>query len=123
MRLGTIKRHFVEGQHSLRLNSEVSHAKLSGHGWQQWRVDRAEAEEAVGKEVTGVEATATVLAVNTGAEGEEASTAAGAKEITTAVVDAGEAPMQRSSITGWESMEAALMSRSTKPHRKNTLIL
>lgn len=73
----------------------VSHAKLSGHSWQQWSVDRAEAEAegAVGKEAAGVETTATVSAVNTGAEGEEATTAAGVKETTTAVVDAGEAPM------------------------------
>lgn len=87
----------------MRLNHEVSRSKLSVHSTEEWRVDLAEAEEAVGKEVTGVRMAAT--AENTGAEGEEATTAAGAKEITTADVDAGEAPTLRSSIIGWESME------------------
>lgn len=43
--------------------------------------------------------TVTALAVNTGAEAEEATTVAGAKETTTAGVDAGEAPMDRNSVT------------------------
>ena len=48
-----------------------------------------------------MEAKAMALVVNTGAEGEEATTAAGAKEtITGGDVDGGEAAMQRSSITG-----------------------
>lgn len=76
------------------------HAKPSGHSWKQWKVDRAEAEAAVGKEAAGVETTATAVAVNIGAEAEEATTEAGGKETTTAVVDAGEAAMQQSSITG-----------------------
>ena len=85
----------------------MSHAKLSGNSWQQWRADRTEAEEAAGKEAAAVETTATVLAVNTGAEGGEATTAAGVKETTTGAVGAEEAATQRSSITGWESVEAA----------------
>ena len=44
--------------------------------------------------------TATVSAANTGAEGEEATTAAGARETTTAAVDAEEQPVERTSITG-----------------------
>lgn len=84
----------------MRLNHEVSRAKLSVHSTEEWRGDLTEAEEAVGKEVAGVQMAATASAENTGAEGEEATTAAGAKEITTADVDAGEAPMLRSSIIG-----------------------
>lgn len=78
----------------------VPHAQLSCHGKQQWRADRTEAEEAAGKEAAGVEMTATVMAVNTAAEAEAATTAAGGRETTTAGVDAGEAPMQESSTTG-----------------------
>lgn len=78
----------------------VPHAKLSGRCLQQWREDRAEAEEAAGEEAAGVETTATVLAVNTEAEAEEVTTEAGVKETTTAAVDAAEAAKQLSPITG-----------------------
>lgn len=84
----------------MRLNHEVSRTKLSVHSTEEWRVDLTEAEEAAGKEVTGVRMAATASAENIGAEEEEAITAAGAKEIITADVDAGEAPMLRSSIIG-----------------------
>ncbi|XP_034554954.1 cell death regulator Aven isoform X2 [Notolabrus celidotus] len=53
------------------------------------------------------------MAVNTGEEGEEASTAAGEGEITTAVVDAGGVPMQRSSITGIEMKGTTSRMRQT----------
>lgn len=100
MRLGTVKRHFVEGHHSMKLNPDVSHAKLSGRSRRQWMSERAEAGEAAGKEAAVVETTPSVVAVNTEPEGEEATTVAARREITTAVVDAVEAPTQRSSITG-----------------------
>lgn len=47
-----------------------------------------------------METTATVMAVNTAAEAEAATTAAGGRETTTADVDAGEAPMLGSSSIG-----------------------
>lgn len=52
---------------------------------------------AFGKEVAGVETTATVLEVNTEEEAEEATNAAAAKETTTGVVDV---PRQRNSTSG-----------------------
>lgn len=54
----------------------------------------------MGKEVAAVETTATVLSVNTEAEGEEATTAGGVNEIIIAAVDAEEAPMLLNSISG-----------------------
>lgn len=84
----------------MKHNTEVSQSKWSGRSTQLWKVDRTEAEGAVGKEVTEVETKATVLEVNAGEEGGEATTVAAVKETTTAAVDAEEAPMLRSSITG-----------------------
>lgn len=92
----------------IHFNCRVQHAKLSGFSWQQWNADRTEAEGAPGEEVVAeVGTTATVLAVTTGEEGEEATTAAGARETTTGPVDAEGHPVQRTSITGWESVEVS----------------
>lgn len=84
----------------MKHNTEVSQSKQSGRSTQKWKVDRTEAEGAVGKKVTEVETKATVLGVNAGEEGGEATTGVAVKETTTAAVDAEEAPMLRSSITG-----------------------
>lgn len=88
----------------MKHNTEVSQSKWSGRNTQKWKVDRteaeAEAEGAVGKKVTEVETKGTVLGVNAGEEGGEATNVAAVKETTTAAVDAEEAPMLRSSITG-----------------------
>lgn len=64
-------------------------------GWQLWRLGRAGVEVGAGKKWTEA---ATTTTMNIGAEGEEATTAAGGKETIIAVVDAGRAFMR--CITG-----------------------
>ncbi|KAG7222683.1 hypothetical protein INR49_026292, partial [Caranx melampygus] len=101
---GISRTHFDVAPSLNRHCCDVLHANSSGYtaDRQQWKADRAGAGEAAGEEAAEVDTvTVTASAVNTGAEAEEGTTAAGAKETTTGVGDAEEAHRQQSTITGY----------------------